>query len=123
MADSNCNDGANDGPSKVKTKACRFFHTKRGCKFGYECQFLHSAKTSRQSGNVVNEVMNDDEICYEMMNLLQKMKSRILNLILTMTVNKAMNVWVKIKKRKNMKIRLKIEKMLLVSSFREKEVA
>lgn len=51
MADSNCN----DGPSKVKTKACRFFHTKRGCKFGYECQFLHSAKTSSQSGNVVNE--------------------------------------------------------------------
>ena len=55
MADSNCNDGVNDGPSKVKTKACRFFHTKRGCKFGYECQFLHSAKTSSQSGNVVNE--------------------------------------------------------------------
>ncbi|CAH3161631.1 unnamed protein product [Porites evermanni] len=55
MADSNCNDGVNDSPSKVKTKACRFFHTKRGCKFGYECQFLHSAKTSSQSGNVVNE--------------------------------------------------------------------
>lgn len=55
MADSNCNDGVNDGPSKVKTKACRFFHTKRGCKFGYECQFSHSAKTSSQSGNVVNE--------------------------------------------------------------------
>lgn len=62
MADSYCNDGVNDSPSKVKTKACRFFHTKRGCKFGYECQFLHSAKTSSQPGNVVNE---DDEFVSE----------------------------------------------------------
>ena len=62
MADSNCNDGVNDGPSKVKTKACRFFYTKRGCKFGYECQFLHSSKTSSQPGNVVNE---DDEFVRE----------------------------------------------------------
>ena len=62
MADFN---GVNDGPSKVKTKACRFFQTKRGCKFGYECQFLHSAKTSSKSGNVVSEgdeFVSDNEV-------------------------------------------------------------
>ena len=94
MADSNCNDGVNDGPSKVKTKACRFFHTKRGCKFGYECQFLHSAKTSSQSGNVVNEgdefvtenevknfepdiSLNDDsELCNERLGEAKEIKKR-----------------------------------------------
>lgn len=88
MADSN------DGPSKVKTKACRFFHTKRGCKFGYECQFLHSAKTSIQSRNVVNEgdefvgenevknfepdiSLNDDsELCNERLGEAKEIKKR-----------------------------------------------
>lgn len=39
------------GPT-AKTKTCRFFETKKGCKFGNDCSFLHPEKLSNESGSI-----------------------------------------------------------------------
>ena len=45
-----------DGHSTAKTKICRFFPTKKGCKFGDGCRFLHLEEPSNDSGSVIHEV-------------------------------------------------------------------
>ena len=45
-----------DATSAVKTKTCKFFESKKGCKFGNECQFLHPEKLSNESGSILTEV-------------------------------------------------------------------
>lgn len=46
---------ATDSTPKAKSKICRFFKSKKGCKFGNECQFLHPEKVSNDSGNISQE--------------------------------------------------------------------
>lgn len=46
---------APDSTPKAKSKICRFFKSKKGCKFGNECQFLHPEKVSNDSGNISQE--------------------------------------------------------------------
>lgn len=56
-------DAANISKTSSPVKTCRFFMSKRGCKFGNECQFLHAEKVSNESGSTANEVNkpNDDQ--------------------------------------------------------------
>ena len=46
-------DGNDDAAEKTKT--CRFFQSKKGCKFGDECRFLHLEKISNGSESVLHE--------------------------------------------------------------------
>ena len=46
---------APDSTPQAKTKICRFFKSKRGCKSGNECRFLHPEKTSNDSENIPQE--------------------------------------------------------------------
>ena len=46
---------ANDSTPKARTKICRFFKSRKGCKFGNECQFLHPEKESNHSEIVPQE--------------------------------------------------------------------
>ena len=41
-------------------KTCRFFQSKRGCKFGNECQFLHTGKPPDKLENISEEVGKPD---------------------------------------------------------------
>lgn len=52
-----------DSKTSSTAKTCRFINSKRGCKFGNECQFLHPKKIWSESGSMVNEVdkPNDDQ--------------------------------------------------------------
>ena len=56
-------DVGNIGKTSTTVKTCRFSRSKRGCKFGNECQFLHAEKVSNDSGSTANEVNkpNDDQ--------------------------------------------------------------
>ena len=40
---------------KAKTKICRFFKSKKGCKYGNECQFLHPENASNDVENIPQE--------------------------------------------------------------------
>ena len=44
-----------DSATKAKTKICRFFRSKEGCKSGNECRFLHPEKASNDSENIPQE--------------------------------------------------------------------
>lgn len=54
---------APDSAPKAKTKICRFFKGKKGCKSGNECQFLHPENASNDSENIPREAgkMIDDK--------------------------------------------------------------
>lgn len=56
-------DTADLSKTSSTAKTCRFFKSKRGCKFGNECQFLHPEKVSNESGSIANEVdkPNDEQ--------------------------------------------------------------
>lgn len=43
---------APDSTPKAKTQICRFFKSKKGCKYGNECQFLHPEKASNDIENI-----------------------------------------------------------------------
>ena len=46
---------ARDSAQKAKTKICRFFKSRKGCKSGNECPFLHPEKESNDSENITQE--------------------------------------------------------------------
>ena len=46
---------ATDSTPRAKTKICRFFKSKAGCKFGHECQFLHPEKASNGADSISQE--------------------------------------------------------------------
>ncbi|XP_078374133.1 uncharacterized protein LOC144657650 isoform X1 [Oculina patagonica] len=56
-------DTADLSKTSPRPKTCRFFKSKRGCKFGNECQFLHPEKVSNESESMTNEVdePNDEQ--------------------------------------------------------------
>lgn len=48
---------ARDSAPKAKTKICRFFKSRNGCKSGNECRFLHPEKASNDSENIPKEAV------------------------------------------------------------------
>lgn len=53
---------ADSGPTE-RHKTCRFFQTKKGCKFGDDCRFLHLKKLSSESGNVLHDADKGQKQC------------------------------------------------------------